>query len=115
MTLIHTSELKSDNLHRHRELHRVGALTFEVEIEFYPNSIEYSNALLSILNGNNDWTQLADHSVELWYGAAKAKEGYAERIPVFKAISEFLLQVGCEATGLLPPSPAEDLHKTEEE
>ena len=109
MTQIHVSNDTADpNNHTYIELHRIGSTTLKVCIDFYPNSIEYSDATVNVLNDNRDWTELAEFSVYLWWNAAKNMTDPAQRIAsVYKTIVEFLLQVACEALGILPPTPAQ--------
>lgn len=109
MTLIHvTNDTADQNNHIYTELHRIGSHTLKVCVDFYPHSIEYSDAIISVLNDGRDWTELAEFSVDLWHEAAKSKTDPAERIAdTYKTMIDFLLQVACEALGILPPSPAQ--------
>lgn len=115
MTQIHVSNDTVDpNQHEYTELHRIGSTTLKVCIDFYPHSIEYSDAVVSVLNLNREWTELGEFSVDRWYSAVKAVDDTDARIAgPFKVIVDFLLQVGCEALGLLPPSPAEAVEGNE--
>jgi hypothetical protein len=109
MTQIHISdELVGDN-HGYTELHRIGSFTFKIEICFYLYSIEYSGAAVHVLSDNREWTELGAFSVNLWYDAAKAADTPTARVGVFKTITEFLLNLGREATGIAFATPATGL------
>lgn len=106
MTLIHIANTADSNNQEYTELHRVQRLTFKIFIDFYNSGPEYTDATIEVLSGNREWTELAEYPVELWYALARESAG-DERIAVFKTITDHLLKVGLEATGLMAATPAE--------
>jgi hypothetical protein len=107
MTLFHIENKLTSDRHRYVQYHRLGGLTFCIDVTFYPEGIEYSQADISVLSEGREWTELAEFTADNWHAGAKAVEG-DERIAVFKQICAFLLEVGCQATGLMAATAAED-------
>lgn len=115
MTLFHIENKPGDNGNQeYREYHRVGGHTLAIEIEFYPEGIAYSEATVSVLSREQTWTELCEFTPDLWHaGAVEAAPGEA-RMAVFKQVTGFLFKVGCEALGLLTPTPAEAITENEQ-
>jgi hypothetical protein len=106
MTLIHVSNTNKSNSQEYCELYRISGYTLAVDIDFYANSIEYSSAIVKVLGDRQEWNDIAEYPVEAWHEAATRLQEN-ERIAVFKSITAFLLEVGTQALGILPPTPAE--------
>jgi hypothetical protein len=105
--LIHVSDRKAGGERIYQNINRVGSYTFRAQVEYTAEQM-YSNAFVCILNKNNDWTELAEYSVDQWYPTVQAASNDEAVLAVFSAICEYLLGVALESIGALPPTPAQE-------